>query len=384
MGHQNPKVELITHFSINLTLTSAVVAKQVQESLSMDILPDSWQNYEKFNSFINMVVDSHFVTDKPRFILESMKIEGWRFVETNEKGKKLTPIENEMTKLSCINNILTERTKQTNTLSINLHQGVKDTKVMRKSNSPSSLTILSPLSCAASKSANEPYCRGNPVASTANQISSRKKKRCKKDSETSIKFRPSTSQVSPRITATHSTSHFPLKDFCPKHESPSIISSPFGSNNPKDTPTFEQVKEIVLQNAKEFRQREMVKSIQNSPAIQSKPKVLKAKRSSTKATKEKKLLSPKIGSMLIRTTQRNDLVRVHIKQEIQHPDCVECIEELRLSSVETIVTRTQSNMKKSLSRDEKSDAVCKTFSEDVPSLESETPKEAHHNINICV
>jgi hypothetical protein len=336
----------------------------------MDILPDRWQHYENFHSFITMIVDSHFVTDKPRFILESMKLEGWRFVERDENGNKLSPIQNETTKLACISKILTEQTVQAKILKLHSNQKVNDFKTMKNSHPSIPLPVLLPSSSTASKTKNEQnYFVESKVK--------RKNKIHKQGDDISPTFTPSNTQILPRVTNEYSTpkSNHQLKKSYPHYESSSTIMSPIGRKNPRVTPTFEQIKMLVLENAKEFREREMLKNIQSTQAGNSSLKLLKLRHSMAKTKREKKMLSPRVKSNRNRTTQRNNEIKVRVKKEMEHPSSVECNGELLFSCIDPKLPPTQINLGKSLSPEDKSNAICKEDSEDVPSLESELPKK---------
>lgn len=95
---------------------STVVATMHSDALSknMDIVFAEWTLHESFRGFVTMIQACDFVSDKPRFIRESMKVEGWIFMDRSESSGTLLPIENENLLDSYIKRILEELDSQRN------------------------------------------------------------------------------------------------------------------------------------------------------------------------------------------------------------------------------------------------------------------------------
>ena len=76
---------------------------------TIDILLPHWRDNGPFRGFVTMIRDCNFITNKPRVILESMKVEGWRLVEKSVGSGNLMPIDEDSVVVSSIAHMLNER-----------------------------------------------------------------------------------------------------------------------------------------------------------------------------------------------------------------------------------------------------------------------------------
>lgn len=52
---------------------------------SRDIVLTAWRDHASFSGFVRLIQSSDFITNKSRVIVETMRIEGWRFVTAESK-----------------------------------------------------------------------------------------------------------------------------------------------------------------------------------------------------------------------------------------------------------------------------------------------------------
>ncbi|KAI2494245.1 hypothetical protein MHU86_20302 [Fragilaria crotonensis] len=230
----------------------------------IDILLSRWRDNSRLCGLLTMIRDDVFVMNKPRYILESMKVEGWRFVEKRAGSGKLIPIDDESVLVSTISDMLNERDlssfNETNALPVGSTNTRDDFHSNMKGDPCESVSTRSEQGKSTPHATNFQYSVTGPCTRTSNAA---KKMDIRGALNESL---DRTSRVASRETNAKRSHKRRNSIILPPQRPQNALSSVTVTVNviPTDDPTIEEVHRIVLANAIALKTQEELQELRNA------------------------------------------------------------------------------------------------------------------------